>query len=43
MIIGFIAGVVVGFVAGVLVYRKNKKHSEQIIANLKVELEKVKK
>jgi hypothetical protein len=35
MILGIIIGLAVGFVGGVLVYRKNKKHSEQIINELK--------
>jgi gas vesicle protein len=43
MIIGFIVGCVVGFAAGILVGRKNKKGTEKIIADLKVQLDQIKK
>jgi F0F1-type ATP synthase assembly protein I len=37
-IFGLIVGVVFGFVAGALVFRRNKKHGEQIISDVKEKL-----
>lgn len=39
----FVSGLVVGFVTGVLVFRKNKQHMEQLVQQVKDELNKIKK
>ena len=35
----FLAGLIIGFAAGMLVYRRNKKHSEAAIRELKDRIE----